>query len=200
MDTKPRLTAKQRVFVAKYCEHMNATQAAIEAGYSKKTARFTGSENLTKPNIQAHISETMENIEQAAGINKLRVVLEQKKIAFSNIGEFFETWTTRKEFEELTDEQKACISEVSYETRTELNEAGLKVKVEYVKFRLHDKLKALDAISKLMGYDRPMKIDVKTDDTALFENIDKFFDACRVLADTDQQQNQLRNIENNRTC
>ena len=58
-----KLTAKQQKFVDSYIADSNATQAAIEAGYSKKTARFVGSENLTKPNIKAAIDEHMNRIE-----------------------------------------------------------------------------------------------------------------------------------------
>ncbi len=50
------LTPKQQAFVNEYLIDLNATQAAIRAGYSKKTARFIGAENLTKPNIEAAIA------------------------------------------------------------------------------------------------------------------------------------------------
>jgi phage terminase small subunit len=52
-----KLKGKQDAFVKSYILNNNATQAAIEAGYSEKTARFIGSENLTKPNIAAAIKE-----------------------------------------------------------------------------------------------------------------------------------------------
>jgi phage terminase small subunit len=52
-----KLRGKQDAFVKSYILSNNATQAAIEAGYSEKTARFIGSENLTKPNIAAAIKE-----------------------------------------------------------------------------------------------------------------------------------------------
>lgn len=45
------LTDKQQRFVDEYLIDLNATQAAIRAGYSEKTAKEIGSENLTKPNI-----------------------------------------------------------------------------------------------------------------------------------------------------
>lgn len=51
------LTDKQRRFVDEYLIDLNATQAAIRAGYSEKTARSVGSENLTKPDIAALIQE-----------------------------------------------------------------------------------------------------------------------------------------------
>ena len=54
-----KLTDKQRRFVSEYLIDLNATQAAIRAGYSAKTANKIGSENLVKPGIQKAISEAM---------------------------------------------------------------------------------------------------------------------------------------------
>lgn len=54
---KPKLTAKQEMFCHEYLIDLNATQAAIRAGYSKKTANKSGPENLVKPVIQKRISE-----------------------------------------------------------------------------------------------------------------------------------------------
>lgn len=55
-----RLTPKQRAFVDEYLIDLNATQAAIRAGYSKKTAGVIGKENLQKPNLRAAIDERMK--------------------------------------------------------------------------------------------------------------------------------------------
>lgn len=52
-----RLTPKQKLFCHFYAQSKNATDAATRAGYSEKTARFIGCENLTKPNIQAYLNE-----------------------------------------------------------------------------------------------------------------------------------------------
>ncbi|KAF0439756.1 terminase small subunit [Pediococcus acidilactici] len=57
------LTAKQKKFADNYIETGNATQSAIDAGYSKKTAKSVGSENLTKPDIKAYIDKKMKEIE-----------------------------------------------------------------------------------------------------------------------------------------
>lgn len=59
------LTAKQQLFVKEYLADLNATRAAIRAGYSEKTARSIGAENMTKPDIVAAIEAEMEKrIEQ----------------------------------------------------------------------------------------------------------------------------------------
>lgn len=54
-----KLTPKQKAFADYYIESSNATQSAIKAGYSKKTARAIGTENLAKPYIKAYIDERM---------------------------------------------------------------------------------------------------------------------------------------------
>lgn len=53
------LTPKQQLFCDEYLTDLNATQAAIRAGYSKKTARAIGAENLAKPAIRAYIDQRM---------------------------------------------------------------------------------------------------------------------------------------------
>lgn len=58
-----KLTAKQRRFCDEYLIDMNAAQAAIRAGYSKKTAKQIGQENLTKPDLQEYIAERMKQKE-----------------------------------------------------------------------------------------------------------------------------------------
>ena len=58
-----KLTPKQKAFADEYLKSGNATQAAIKAGYSDKSARFVGAENLTKPNIKAYIDAKMAEIE-----------------------------------------------------------------------------------------------------------------------------------------
>lgn len=54
-----KLTAKQKRFCDEYLIDLNATQAAIRAGYSEKTARQIGQENLTKPSIKEYIENRM---------------------------------------------------------------------------------------------------------------------------------------------
>lgn len=68
-----KLTIKQKKFADEYIKTGNATQSAINAGYSKKTARVTGAENLTKPNIKAYVDERMKKLEEEA-------IADQKEI------------------------------------------------------------------------------------------------------------------------
>lgn len=54
-----KMTAKQKRFCDEYLTDLNATQAAIRAGYSENTARQIATENLTKPSIKKYIEERM---------------------------------------------------------------------------------------------------------------------------------------------
>lgn len=60
-----KMTARQRIFCDEYLIDLNATQAAIRAGYSPKTARQTAAENLSKPYIRAYIQKRLAEKEDA---------------------------------------------------------------------------------------------------------------------------------------
>lgn len=64
-DKEAKLTSKQQRFCDEYLTDMNATQAAIRAGYSRKTARVIGQENLLKPAIRNYIEKRMAEKEKA---------------------------------------------------------------------------------------------------------------------------------------
>lgn len=65
-----KLTKKQKAFADEYITNGgNATQAAIKAGYSKKTARAIGKENLTKPNISEYINSMLNPVEKKREIS-----------------------------------------------------------------------------------------------------------------------------------
>ncbi len=70
----PKLTPKQSRFVEEYLIDLNATQAAIRAGYSEKTARAIGAENLTKPNIVAALMVAITNRSERTEIDQDWVV------------------------------------------------------------------------------------------------------------------------------
>ena len=59
------MTPRQQKFCDEYLISGNATEAAIKAGYSRKTAKLTGSENLSKPDLRAYIDEQLAKIHSA---------------------------------------------------------------------------------------------------------------------------------------
>jgi phage terminase small subunit len=75
------LTAKQDLFCREYIVDLNATQAAIRAGYSEKTAQAIGAENLTKPLIAARLAELHEERNKRVEIDADYVLTSLKSIA-----------------------------------------------------------------------------------------------------------------------
>lgn len=75
------LTPKQAAFVREYMIDLNATQAAIRAGYKEKTAYQTGAENLRKPQIQQAIQELHKAAEEKCAVTVEWILSEISKIA-----------------------------------------------------------------------------------------------------------------------
>ena len=87
MIREKRLTAKQQRFVEEYLVDLNATQAAIRAGYPEKTARSIGAENLTKPVIEEAIADALKARRLRTEITQDRVLEELALIGFADIPE-----------------------------------------------------------------------------------------------------------------
>jgi len=81
------LRPKQLLFVEEYLKDRNATQAAIRAGYSKKTAGSIGEENLKKPEISAAVQHKIDEASKEHKIDKDRILKELSKGAFMEIPE-----------------------------------------------------------------------------------------------------------------
>jgi phage terminase small subunit len=158
------LTEKQKIFCSEYIKDWNGSRA-YQAAYpdsSYDSARVSASNLLTNPNIKAHIEFIQKDLEKEAGISRLGLALELKKIAYSSISHLHLNWLERKEFESLTDDQKSCIAEI--DTKIQKKNIGTSeepqiVAVEYVKIKLHDKQRAIEGLRKMLGYDSPDKID-----------------------------------------
>jgi phage terminase small subunit len=82
------LTPKQARFVAEYVKDLNATQAAIRAGYSKATAYSIGHENLNKPEIAAALAAYQARIAEKLEVTAERIIGELAKLGFSNMRDY----------------------------------------------------------------------------------------------------------------
>jgi len=90
---KPKLTPKQKAFVQEYLIDLNATQAAIRAGYSKKTAAKIGSENIQKPDIIAAIAKRSQQRSERTEINADWVLKTLKEVWDADIADIIEPVT-----------------------------------------------------------------------------------------------------------
>src|SRR5215212_2680249 len=110
------LTSKQVRFIEEYLVDPNATQAAVRAGYSAKTAASIGHENLRKPEIQRAITEAQTSRALRLGITADQVLQELARIAFGNIGQVMTwgaDWVRLKPSSELSDEDVALVAKIS---------------------------------------------------------------------------------------
>ena len=148
-----KLTTKEERFCYEYCIDLNATKAAIRAGYSEKSARSIGSENLSKPHIKRRIEEKQNDLSKAAGITALRIIKELEKIAFSNMGDLRINWTTLTDWDSLNDDQKSCIQEVE----TTPGKYGDSLKVKF-----YNKQEALKALANLLGIKAPSRTEISS--------------------------------------
>jgi len=178
MQTK--LTAKQLKFCQEYAVDLNATQAAIRAGFSEKTAYSSGCRLLKNVEIEKYISELKSDLERTSGVTKLKLINILAKIAESNISKFYNSWIELKDFNSIPESEKSVIQEIT--TKTVKRNIGTRdepriIDVEYVKIKLYDKQAAVSKIAELQGFNQPTKIDLTTDLDKLNDaDIDKIFE------------------------
>jgi len=140
-----KLTDKQERFCQEYIIDLNATQAAIRAGYSKNTAQEIGSENLSKPIIQARVSELKESRLERTTLTQDEVLEELKNFAYSDITETMELEFSQ--LKELPPEIRRMIA--SYKKSSTNFDGGEKIVYE-IKFI--DKMKAFEMLNRHIGF------------------------------------------------
>ncbi|MDE7422802.1 MAG: terminase small subunit [Lachnospiraceae bacterium] len=140
-----KLTEKQKRFVEEYLIDLNATQAAIRAGYSVKNPDKIGSELLGKTRVSEEISKAMAERSRRTGINQDRVVMELAKIALVNPDDVInpEDASVR---ENASKDDLACIQSVKVK-----HSSSDKGNITEREVKLNDKIKALELLGKHLG-------------------------------------------------
>lgn len=144
------MTDKETRFVDEYLIDLNATQAAIRAGYSENAARQIGSETLSKPYIQEAIQAKQKVISERNEVTIDSLISELKSMAFVNTGDFFNEGWEAKDVTELTEAQKRAIQSVK-KTKVRFGGEGESER-ETFEFRLHSKLDAIEKLAKHIGF------------------------------------------------
>lgn len=142
---KGRLTPKQERFVHEYLVDLNATQAAIRAGYSKKTAQEQSSRLLSNVMLSKAIAKGQQALAEKTGVTAEKVIAELALIGFANIKDYLnlsDPDNPTVDLSNLTSEQAAVIAEATVEQKRGKRR---------VKIKLHDKLNALANLGKHLG-------------------------------------------------
>jgi phage terminase small subunit len=145
-----QLTHKQKTFVDEYLVDLNATQAAIRAGYKENRAYAMGHENLKKPEIAEAIQEAMSARSERTEITSDLVLKELAKIGFANMADYMKCTTDGDpylDFSKLTRDQAAALVEVTVEDFVDGRGEDAR-SIRRVKFKLADKRAALVDIGK----------------------------------------------------
>lgn len=143
-----KLTPKQKAFVDEYLVDLNATQAAIRAGYSKKTAGRIGQENLQKPVIQTAIQAQMKEREKRTEVTADKVVQELAKIAFADLKDYARWDETGVEILNSEDVDGTVLAEVSETVNYQIFPNGGESEKRQKKIKPHDKMKALELLGR----------------------------------------------------
>lgn len=145
------LSDKRKQFADEYLKDHNATQAAIRAGYSKKTAKNIASRLLTIASVQEYLAHRAKELLEKAEITPEKVLKELSTIAFSDIRDMVEWNGERVVFKpsaELSDTAAHAISEVSAETATTRVDENIESHVTKMKLKTWNKNQALDKLGQ----------------------------------------------------
>src|ERR1700712_4188351 len=149
------LTPKQRRFCDEYLTDRNATRAALQAGYSRDTA--LSGYLMTLPKVKVYLEQQMDMIAQEVQVSHAQVLRELCKIAFGNMSNFFAADGSIKPMNAISEDDKAALWSVS------VSDAGSGgAATSTTKFRMYNKLQALDKIAKHINFYNPEPAGPKT--------------------------------------
>jgi len=142
---KGELSAKQQRFAEEYVKDFNATQAAIRAGYSRRSAETQALQLLRKPQVAAYLDELRKAQTERTGSEADQIRAALRAIAYSDQRKY-QKWgasgVSVLESSDLTDDEAAAVAEVAQT----ITDAGGSIKI-----RQFDKLRALELLAKMEG-------------------------------------------------
>lgn len=143
------MNARQAKFAAEYLVDLSATQAAIRAGYSKKTAGQTGFDLLRKPEIAAAIEDGKAKRSKRVEVTADRVLEELAAVAFLDQREFFDDDGNLKPIKEWTKAMGVAVGGFEVIIKNAVAGDGKMDRIH--KYRMWDKVKALELLAKHVG-------------------------------------------------
>lgn len=146
-----KLTPKQEQFVREYLIDLNATQAAIRAGYSKRTANEQGARLLVNASVAEAIREAMSKRAKRTEITADRVLREYARLGFFDPRKLFHDNGQPKEISELDDDTAAALAGLDMVEIYEGTGPDRKFVGYTKKYKIADKKGALDSIAKHLG-------------------------------------------------
>ncbi len=149
-----KLTMKQERFVQEYLGNAkcNATLAAINAGYSEKTAQEQSSRLLTNEAVQFAINERQKALREKASITQERIVEEYARIAFLDPRKFFDDDGKLIDIASLDEDTARALGGLGYQIKYECGTGNEDAGSLTFKSKANCKIKALKFLSELLGF------------------------------------------------
>lgn len=144
------LTAREEKFCQEYIKRLDKTKAAIAAGYSKKTARAIGYENLTKPHILHRVEEIRNEIKERLGIDDHSVLSELASLAFWNMKDFLNSDNSIKDLSKMQRIKLKPIAGIKVIEKT-IKSGETTEKTITTELKLSDKRAALGDLGRHLG-------------------------------------------------
>ena len=170
----PKLTEKQKKFVDEYLIDLNATQAAMRAGYSEKTARSIGQRLLTNVDIQKYMQEKQKELQERTSIRQEDVLRELATIGFAKITDFVGIYNGHVIPQDTADIPKDKIGAI----------ASIEAGRDGIKIRLNSKLDALEKIGRHLG----MFDNNRAQETAENNLIERMKDSVQLMEGIDEDE------------
>ncbi len=171
---KKALDPKRALFVREYLVDLNATQAAIRAGYSKKCASEQGYDLLRKPQIQTAIAEAMKKRADRTEITQDRVIRELARIAFLDPADLLEDDGSIKLVKDMPEDARRVIAGMEVSEIFDNAAGDQKQAIGLLKkIKVCDKIRALELTGKHLGMFED-KLNIPGVEKALYEISEKF--------------------------
>lgn len=152
------LTDKQQRFCEEYLIDLNATQAAIRAGYSPKTANEQAGRLLVNVSVQQYLSKRKETIVNKLQITQEMVVEGYRKLAFYDPRKFYDEKGNLLSIPDLDEETAFALAGFEVMEEKGGDGKGHQVLLGYTKkIKMSDRKGALDSICKVLGFNAPEK-------------------------------------------
>ncbi|MFT8928511.1 MAG: terminase small subunit [Sporolactobacillus sp.] len=146
-----KLPEKQQRFVDEYLIDLNATRAAIRAGYSVKTAEQQGYKLVHKSSVLSEIKRRQAYLTKRTEVTQEKVIKELAKIAFADLKDYVKWDEDHVDILDSDDVDGAALLEVSETVNNQIFPNGGESEKRQKKVRLHDKTKALELLGKHLG-------------------------------------------------
>ena len=140
-----KLNDKQKRFVYEYSLDLNATQAAIRAGYAQKTAYSQGQRLLKNVEISAEIGRMRKETEKRTEVTLDRIIAEYSRVAFTGLSKFIRI---NEEGHPVLDLSGCAPRDLDLLAELQVDDDG---KIQRIRIKQLDKLKALEALGKHLG-------------------------------------------------